>query len=120
MENNKRSDRENRVTKNEKDIIICISDCLKKEKCRIKVNRMQRTGIGDEYSRRIIEEDGYVVDKTMPVQDLIENVGRAALFTRPGRFGKTLALSVLRTFFELEYDFDGNVAYGVSFWKRPV
>ena len=31
------------------------------------------------------------------------------LFTRPRRFGKTLALSILRTFFELEYDFDGNV-----------
>ena len=32
------------------------------------------------------------------------------LFTRPRRFGKTLALSMLRTFFELEYDRDGNIA----------
>ncbi|MBQ9200672.1 MAG: AAA family ATPase, partial [Lachnospiraceae bacterium] len=31
------------------------------------------------------------------------------LFTRPRRFGKTLALSMLRTFFELEYDYNGNV-----------
>ena len=30
-----------------------------------------------------------------------------ALFTRPRRFGKTLALSMLRTFFELEYDGNG-------------
>ena len=45
MENNKSSEWENRVTKNEKDIIICISDCLKKETCGIKVNRMPGIGI---------------------------------------------------------------------------
>ncbi|MBQ9232693.1 MAG: AAA family ATPase, partial [Lachnospiraceae bacterium] len=41
--------------------------------------------------------------------DVIEKGGVVTLFTRPRRFGKTLALSMLRTFFELEYDYDGNV-----------
>ena len=38
-----------------------------------------------------------------------EKGGEVTLFTRPRRFGKTLALSILRTFFELEYDYNGNV-----------
>ncbi|MBQ8913506.1 MAG: AAA family ATPase [Lachnospiraceae bacterium] len=51
----------------------------------------------------------YYIDKTMLIDDVIEKGGAVTLFTRPRRFGKTLALSMLRTFFELEYDYDGNV-----------
>ncbi|SFQ52467.1 Predicted AAA-ATPase, partial [Lachnospiraceae bacterium XBB1006] len=43
------------------------------------------------------------------IQDIVKKGGKVTLFTRPRRFGKTLALSMLRTFFELEYDRDGNV-----------
>lgn len=35
--------------------------------------------------------------------------GKVTLITRPRRFGKTLGLSMLRTFFELEYDRNGEV-----------
>ncbi|MBR1598883.1 MAG: AAA family ATPase [Lachnospiraceae bacterium] len=51
----------------------------------------------------------YYIDKTMLIKDVVEKGGAVTLFTRPRRFGKTLALSMLRTFFELEYDRDGNV-----------
>ena len=51
----------------------------------------------------------YYIDKTMLINDIVEKGGEVTLFTRPRRFGKTLALSMLRTFFELEYDCDGNV-----------
>lgn len=44
----------------------------------------------------------------MLVRDLVEKGGKVTLFTRPRRFGKTLALSMLQTFFELEYDNDGK------------
>ena len=50
----------------------------------------------------------YYVDKTLLIRDVVEKGGKVTLFTRPRRFGKTLALSMLRTFFELEYDRDGN------------
>ncbi|MBQ8945479.1 MAG: AAA family ATPase, partial [Lachnospiraceae bacterium] len=50
----------------------------------------------------------YYVDKTMLINDVIKKGGEVTLFTRPRRFGKTLALSMLRTFFELEYDKNGN------------
>ena len=42
----------------------------------------------------------YYVDKTLLIRDLIDDHNKVTLFTRPRRFGKTLALSMLKTFFE--------------------
>ena len=69
---------------------------------------MKKIGIGYEDYKRMIDDDIYYVDKTMLINDIVEKGGMVTLFTRPRRFGKTLALSMLRTFFELEYDRDGN------------
>ena len=73
------------------------------------VQELKKIGIGYEDYKRFIDDDMYYVDKTMLIRDIVENGGEVTLFTRPRRFGKTLALSMLRTFFELEYDYNGNV-----------
>lgn len=70
---------------------------------------MKKIGIGYEFFKDFTNENLYYVDKTLLIKDLIDKGGKVTLFTRPRRFGKTLALSMLRTFFELEYDRDGNV-----------
>ena len=70
---------------------------------------MKKIGIGYEDYKKFIDDDMYYIDKTMLINDIIEKGGEVTLFTRPRRFGKTLALSMLRTFFELEYDYNGNV-----------
>ena len=70
---------------------------------------MKKIGIGYEEYKRFIDDDMYYIDKTMLISDIVEKGGEVTLFTRPRRFGKTLALSMLRTFFELEYDYNGNV-----------
>ncbi|MBQ9008893.1 MAG: AAA family ATPase [Clostridia bacterium] len=70
---------------------------------------MQKIGIGYENYREFIEKNLYYVDKTMLIRDVVEKGGKVTLFTRPRRFGKTLALSMLRTFFEFEVDSDGKV-----------
>ena len=52
----------------------------------------------------------YYVDKTEIIADLLRNHGDANLFTRPRRFGKTLTMDTLKTFFEIGQDaslFDG-------------
>ena len=72
------------------------------------VRIVKKIGIGYEDYKRFIDEDMYYVDKTMLINDVINKGGEVTLFTRPRRFGKSLALSMLRTFFELEYDRDGN------------
>lgn len=42
----------------------------------------------------------YYIDKTMMVKDFIDERPMVSLFTRPRRFGKTLNMDMLRTFFE--------------------
>lgn len=65
--------------------------------------------IGIEDYKRIIDKPYYYVDKTLLIKDLLDNGAQVNLFTRPRRFGKTLALSMLRTFFEQDIDYKGNV-----------
>ncbi len=60
-------------------------------------------GIGIENYKRLTERPYYYVDKTMMIKELLDNGGMVNLFTRPRRFGKTLTLSMIRTFFEKEY-----------------
>ncbi|MBR1624044.1 MAG: AAA family ATPase, partial [Pseudobutyrivibrio sp.] len=69
---------------------------------------MKKIGIGYENYKDFTDSNMYYVDKTLLIQDVIKRGGMVTLFTRPRRFGKTLALSMLRTFFEDERDRDGN------------
>ena len=48
-----------------------------------------------------VSKDCYYVDKTLLVKELIDDRSMVTLFTRPRRFGKTLALNMLKTFFEI-------------------
>lgn len=64
--------------------------------------------VGHEDIKRIIDGDMYYVDKTMMIKTLIDSAASVNLFTRPRRFGKTLNLSMIRRFFELELDASGN------------
>ena len=45
-------------------------------------------------------EDSYYVDKTLLIKEILDEKINVALFTRPRRFGKTLNMDMLRTFFE--------------------
>ena len=69
---------------------------------------MKRIGIGYENYKEFIDEGLYYVDKTLLIRDVLEKGGKVTLFIRPRRFGKTLALSMLRPFFEQEYASDGS------------
>ena len=65
--------------------------------------------IGVEFYKEIIDNDYYYIDKTMLIRDLLIQKSKVTLFTRPRRFGKTLAQSMLRTFFEEEVTVDGMI-----------
>lgn len=47
-----------------------------------------------------VSEGYYYIDKTLMIKDLLDERVNIALFTRPRRFGKTLNMDMLRTFFE--------------------
>ena len=66
--------------------------------------------VGIENFEEIRKAGFYYVDKTKLIEQLLEQWGKANLFTRPRRFGKTLNMSMLKCFFEVETDaslFDG-------------
>ena len=69
---------------------------------------MKKLGLGYENYKEFVDEDMYYVDKSLFIRDLIERGGKVNLFTRPRRFGKTLTISMLKTFFEEELDRDGS------------
>ena len=57
--------------------------------------------IGIDGFEKIRTNDFYYVDKTLFIKELLQNWGEVNLFTRPRRFGKTLSMSVLKSFFEI-------------------
>lgn len=56
--------------------------------------------IGIENFQRLLKENYYYVDKTNIISAILNNKGLVHLFTRPRRFGKTLTMSMLKSFFE--------------------
>ena len=60
--------------------------------------------VGIENFEEIRKEGFYYVDKTGLIRDLLNNWGKVNLFTRPRRFGKTLNMSMLKSFFEIGTD----------------
>ena len=66
--------------------------------------------VGIDDFRKLCESDFYYVDKTRLIEQLLLNWSEVTLFTRPRRFGKTLNMSMLKSFFEIGTDkslFDG-------------
>ena len=60
--------------------------------------------IGVDNFEKIRRDSFYYVDKTGLIEQLLERWGEVNLFTRPRRFGKTLNMSMLRSFFEIGTD----------------
>ena len=60
--------------------------------------------IGIENFEKLRREGFYYLDKTGLIRDLLNNWGEVNLFTRPRRFGKTLNMSMLKSFFEIGAD----------------
>ena len=58
--------------------------------------------IGISDFKKIIDGNYYYFDKTELIKSIIEEPGEVKLFTRPRRFGKTLNMSMIKYFFDIE------------------
>ncbi|MCD7862532.1 MAG: ATP-binding protein [Lachnospiraceae bacterium] len=70
----------------------------------------RRPPVGIDSFEQLREADFYYIDKTGLIRELLSNWGAVNLFTRPRRFGKSLNMSMLKSFFEIGTDkslFDG-------------
>ena len=66
--------------------------------------------VGVDSFNKLVQHDFYYIDKTGLLVELLKNWAEVNLFTRPRRFGKSLNMSMLQTFFEIGCDktlFDG-------------
>lgn len=71
---------------------------------------LKKLPIGIENFEEMRREDFYYVDKSHVIEQLLTQWGKVNLFTRPRRFGKSLNMSMLQSFFEIGKDktlFDG-------------
>jgi hypothetical protein len=62
---------------------------------------LKKLPVGIENFEKIRTQDFYYIDKTGLVIELLRNWGEVNLFTRPRRFGKSLNMNMLQTFFEI-------------------
>ena len=65
------------------------------------MNDTLRLPVGIDDFKKIREAGFYYVDKTKLIEQLLQSWGEVTLFTRPRRFGKTLNMSMLKSFFEI-------------------
>ena len=80
---------------------------------------MARTvGIGIQSFEELRENNYFYVDKTSFIKEWWESGDEVTLISRPRRFGKTMNMNMLETFFSVEYADKGDLFEGLSIWKE--
>ena len=87
--------------------------------------------IGIENFEEIRKLGFYYIDKTRLIEQLLQGWGKVTLFTCPMRFGKTLNMSMLKSFFAMaqiknkrydealrDEDRCDILAYGIAFCRK--
>ena len=75
---------------------------IEKEKEVMDLRDKRPLPIGISDFKTVIEENYYYADKTDMIGDILDDRVMITLFTRPRRFGKTLNMSMMKYFFEIE------------------
>ena len=63
---------------------------------------MKKIPIGVDNFKKIITDNYFYIDKTKFIEEIVNDGAEVKLFTRPRRFGKTLNMSMLKTFFDIK------------------
>ena len=75
---------------------------IEKEKEVMDLRDKRPLPIGISDFKTVIEENYYYADKTDMIGNILDDRVMVTLFTRPRRFGKTLNMSMMKYFFEIE------------------
>lgn len=78
---------------------------------------MARTvAVGEQDFSKIVEQDSFYIDKTNFIKEWWDSRDTVTLITRPGRFGKTLTMSMVNYFFSLTHA--GSALFNdLAIWK---
>ena len=63
---------------------------------------MKKIPIGIDDFKKLRENSAYYVDKTKLISEILDDGAEVKLFKRPRRFGKTLNMSMLKYFFDID------------------
>ena len=78
----------------------------------------KKVAIGIQSFEELRKNNCYYIDKTDFIREWWENMDAVTLITRPRRFGKTLNMSMIETFFSVEYADRADLCEGLSIWKE--
>jgi len=78
----------------------------------------QVISIGNQNFRSLRENNCFYVDKTNFIKEWWESTDVVTLITRPRRFGKTLNLSMIESFFSNQYEGRADLFKGLSIWEE--
>ncbi len=70
---------------------------------------MKPIALGTHDFKEIIETNSLYIDKTLFIKDIIDEASKVVWFPRPRRFGKTLNMSMLDYYFNIEYKDNPNI-----------
>ena len=65
------------------------------------MNKLKMLPVGTDNFEKIRTDNFYYVDKTKLIEQILEQKSEVSLFTRPRRFGKSLNMSMLKYFFNI-------------------
>jgi len=68
------------------------------------MKELLKIGIGTDDFAKLRENNVYYIDKSLFIKDVIDNTSDVCLITRPRRFGKTLNMSMLNYYFNIDMD----------------
>ena len=77
----------------------------------------RKVGIGIQDFEKIITQDCFYVDKTIFIKNWWESQDDVTLITRPRRFGKTMTMSMLNSFFSMKYTGRSELFEKLDIWK---
>ncbi|HJD59294.1 MAG TPA: ATP-binding protein [Rickettsia endosymbiont of Omalisus fontisbellaquei] len=72
-------------------------------------NKLPRMRTGTDDFKTLLLNSDIFVDKSLMINELLGDSGEVILITRPRRWGKSLNMSMLQKFFEIEVDKNGNI-----------
>jgi len=81
------------------------------------MNNRKKLDLGNSNFKSIIESNNYFIDKSLLIEEIINAEKQVILLPRPRRFGKTLNLSMLKSFFKINKPEDVNLFKDLKIWQ---
>ncbi|MEI6143200.1 MAG: AAA family ATPase [Mariniphaga sp.] len=78
---------------------------------------MKELDLGNSDFKSLIENDNYFVDKSLLIKEVIKAQKQVILLPRPRRFGKTLNLSMLKYYFEINQPENEKLFKNLKIWQ---